>query len=321
MAQNEKSGGKTEINNEFLEKYLASAPSAYVLTYICVQKFIQEGKSNFTDVQLADSLGMTESDVKKALKFWEDNGESISGQRNFSVSPPDYSQEELSFYMNRNEDFKGLISSAESNLGKLLSSSEVSTLYSLHDWLRLPLEVIEILLAYCCNNGHRSMKYIESVAIAWHDDGVCDVQSALERINDYSSVYMKIMRALGLGGKKPIDKQIEYMKKWVDKLPLDLVLYGCEKTAMSVTSGNPFPYADKVFSNWEKAGIDTLDKAKSADEKFAKKNGVNAVKQSGEKVKKTKFTNYEEHEWDYDELSRIKFAEFTKGFGGVDDGH
>lgn len=310
---------KTAIDNKFLEKYLASAPAAYVLTYICAQKYIQDGISNFTDAQLADCLGMTESDVKKALKYWEDNGEFIYRQRVMDESAPEYSTEELRFYMDRNADFKGLISSAEANLGKLMSPSEVSTLYSLHDWLRLPLEVIEVLLAYCCNNGHRSMKYIESVAIAWHDEGVCDVQSALDRINNYSSVYMKIMRALGIIGKTPIDKQIEYMKKWTEKLPLDLIIYGCEKTAMVVTSGNPFPYANKIFSNWIKAGIDTLDKAKLADEKFANKKGGSSSNQPSEKVRKTKFTNYEEHEWDYDELSRVKFAELTKGFGGVND--
>lgn len=321
MAQNIKLDRKTEINNEFLEKYLASAPAAYVLTYICAQKFIQEGKSNFTDALLAESLGMTESDVKKALKYWEDKGEFILRQKRVTVSAPVYSQEELRFYMDRNADFKGLINSAETNLGKLLSPSEVSTLYSFHDWLRLPLEVIEVLLAYCCDRGHRNMQYIESVAINWHDEGVCDVHSALDKINDYSNVYLKIMRTLGLGGKTPIDKQIEYMKRWTDKFPLDLILYGCEKTAMSVTSGNPFPYADKIFSNWGKSGIDTLDKAKAADEEFAKKKSSNSVKQSGEKVKKTKFTNYEEHEWDYDELSRIKFAELTKGFGGINNGH
>jgi len=30
------------------------------------------------------------------------------------------------------------------------------------------------------------------------------------------------------------------------------------------------------------------------------------------KIKPTRFTNYDEHEWDYDELSRIKQAELLK---------
>ena len=58
MAQKE-TGAKTIINNGFLEKYMASAPTAYTLVYICAQKFIQEGNEYFTDEQLAQSLGMT----------------------------------------------------------------------------------------------------------------------------------------------------------------------------------------------------------------------------------------------------------------------
>ena len=80
MAQKE-TGAKTIINNGFLEKYMASAPTAYTLVYFCAQKFIQEGNEYFTDEQLAQSLGMTEGDIKRAIKFWEDNGEVLRKQR------------------------------------------------------------------------------------------------------------------------------------------------------------------------------------------------------------------------------------------------
>ena len=73
MAEN----GKTCISNDFLNKYMAGAPSAYILVYICAQKFIQEGKASFTDEQLAQCLNMTESDVKKALEYWDSKGEKI----------------------------------------------------------------------------------------------------------------------------------------------------------------------------------------------------------------------------------------------------
>lgn len=308
MAEN----GNTYISNDFLNKYMAGAPSAYILVYLCAQKFIQEGKAAFTDEQLAHSLNMTESDVKKALEYWESKGEKIlrpaasAAQRLIPSASPDYSAEEISYYMNHNDDFRSILNSAESYLGKLLSMSEISTLYSLHDWLRLPLEVIEILLAYCCENGHRSMRYIEKVAITWADDGVNDAASALEHIKDYSHVYMRIMRTLGLGGKSPVPKQKEYMKKWSESMPLDLILYGCEKTALIVTSGNPFPYADKIFSNWKKDGVDTLEKAKAADERFAESRGAKKTP-----PKKEKF-NFEQRDWDFEELERLKREELRR---------
>ena len=308
--------GKTYISNDFLDKYLASAPTAYMLVYICAQRFIQEGKGNFNISDLAASLGMTERDVKTAIDYWKKNGvelgkaQPVQPQRKIPSAAPSYSEEELSFYMNHNSDFRSLLNSAEVYMGKLLSVSEISTLYSLHDWLRLPLEVIEMLLAYCCENGHRSMRYIEKVAITWVDEGVCDTQSALEHLKNYNHVYMRIMRALGIEGKTPVPKQKQYMKKWSESMPLDLILYGCEKTALVVTNGNPFPYADKIFSNWQKDGIDTLDKAKAADEKFAASRG----RQKSEKTAKAepKKFNYEQRNWDFDELERIKREELKR---------
>lgn len=301
---------KTYISNDFLNKYMASAPTAYIMVYICAQKFIQEGKVSFTDSELAERLNMTESDVKRALEYWDSHDEKITRVKPaygyIPSAAPEYSAEEISYYMEHNADFRSLLNSAQSYLGKLLSRSEISTLYSLHDWLRLPLEVIEILLAYCCENGHRSMRYIEKVAITWADDGVRDAVTALEHIKDYNHVYMRIMRALGIGGKTPVGRQKEYMKKWSETMPIDLILYGCEKTALIVTNGNPFPYADKIFSNWQKEGIDTLEKAKEADLRFAESRGIKNTA-----PKKDKF-NYEQRKWDFDELERLKREELKR---------
>lgn len=306
--------GRTSISNEFLNKYVQTAPTAYIVVYICAQKFIQEGKLSFTDAELAEYLKMTESDVKKALEFWESCGEKIvrtspeAVYRHIPSSAPDYSADEINYYMNHNDSFRSLLNSAESYMGKLLTMSEIRTLYSLHDWLRLPLDVIEILLAYCCENGHRNMRYIEKVAISWADDGVETAAGALEHIKDYSQVYMRIMKALGIYGKSPVGKQKEYMKKWTEEMPLDLILYGCEKTALAVTSGNPFPYADKIFSNWKKDGVDSVEKAKAADIRFAESRGI---KPQRTETKKSRF-NYEQRNWDFDELERLKREELRR---------
>lgn len=318
----------TYISNDFLNKYMKTAPTAYILVYICVQKFIQEGKT-VSNSEIADSLAMMESDVNKAIDYWKEKGEINSPSKLFSSNKyipsaaPEYSKDEINYYINNNSDFRALLNSAENNLGKMLTNSEISTLYSLHDWLRLPLEVIEILLVYCSENGHRSMRYIEKVAITWVDDGVKDRASAMEHINNYNHVYMRIMKALGIGGKTPVPKQLEYIKRWTKQMSTDLILYGCEKAALVVTNGNPFPYADKIFENWKKSGIDTIQKARAADEKFAesremKKNqnstNINGTINTSSKintVQKEKF-NYEQRNWNFEELERLKREELKR---------
>ena len=65
--------------------------------------------------------------------------------------------------------------------------------------------------------------------------------------------------------------------------------------------------------------------AKQEDERFFNKKDksgtVYTAKSSGTNVKSTKFTNYEEHEWDYDVLSRLKFKELTQNLGDAGNGN
>ena len=304
---------KIFIDNTFLDKYISSAPPVYIVIFLCAQQFLQSGKGNFTSKDISDKLSITESDAKKGLEYWGENGENlgiIDERPVFKIQSqaPNYSSDEITYYINHNDDFRSLLNSAQDYMGKLISISEISILYSLHDWLRLPLEVIELLLAYCCENGHKSMRYIEKVAISWADEGVKDLDSALKQINDYSNVYMRIMKALGIMGKSPVPKQKEYMNNWTEKIPMDMIIYGCEKTALIVTNGNPFPYADKIFANWEKNGIDTLQKAKDEDERFAENRGAKIQKGQEQKTQKSKF-NYDQREWNFKELERIKREE------------
>ena len=316
----------THISNEFLNKYLSSAPSAYIVVFIRIQQMIQEGKSLSTD-EIARSLNMTENDVRAAVTYWKEKGENIElsqksafpvddGEKQLFNDPPKYTEEELLFYRENSKEFKAMIKSAEDHMGRYLRKNELGDIYTFHDYYKLPLDVIELLFGYCANSNHRNMSYINSVAHDWAVEGIRDIESANERIRMFTDVYMKIMRALGLANKTPVKRQIEYMKNWNKALPIDVVLYACEKAAFASCNGNPFPYADTVISNWKKQGVDTLEKVKLNEEKFRRnrENGSNngSAQQSYRKPAKKPAFNYEQREWDFDELERIKREELLR---------
>lgn len=81
-----------------------------------------------------------------------------------SSERPDYPPAELAIYI-KNQDVKRLFASAEEKLGKKLSHQDMSLLFSFHDWLGLPLDVIDLLLSYCTSMGHKGMHYIEKIAL------------------------------------------------------------------------------------------------------------------------------------------------------------
>ena len=96
---------------------------------------------------------------------------------------------------------KGLFISAQTHLGKLLSQNDMSMIFSFYDWLRLTPEVIEILLAYCVEGGHRNMNYIEKVAISWAEEGIDSPKKALDYMKLRRNGYREIMAAFGQKGR------------------------------------------------------------------------------------------------------------------------
>ena len=48
----------------------------------------------------------------------------------------------------------------------------MNTIIGFHEWLKLPLEVIELLFTYCTESNHYDLRYIEKVAIGWSNEGI-----------------------------------------------------------------------------------------------------------------------------------------------------
>lgn len=64
-------------------------------------------------------------------------------------------------------------------------------------------ELLEYLVEYCVQNGHISVRYMETVAMSWHEKGI---RTALEA-KDYSASYSRdsfaVMKAFGINSRKP----------------------------------------------------------------------------------------------------------------------
>lgn len=155
------------------------------------------------------------------------------------------------------------------------------------------------------------MRYIESVAIDWCESGINTAEAAKERIKAYNGIYRQIMRAMGQNNREPVQKEIDYMKKWseVYKMPIEIIELACDRTVIGI--GKPsFGYADKILLSWHKAGVKTLKDVENMDRLYAEskkqtQNWAAAPKQSVNRVT-NKFTNYSQREYDYSEIERLE---------------
>ena len=223
------------LTKAFIEQELPAAPPLYVSVYLMTVA------TGGTSAEVAAKLGATETDVLYAWGYWKGKGylqeteEKPTKQQPKLIASqrPEYSPAELAVYMQKSESMKKLFQSAQQKLGKMLNHNDMSMLFSFHDWLGLPVDVIELLLSYCTANGHCGMRYIEKVALGWAEEGITTEEKAVEYIELRKTGFRTIMKAFGQN-RLPVATEENYMKTWLQeyKLPMDVVKMACERTVM-----------------------------------------------------------------------------------------
>lgn len=225
---------------------------------------------------------------------------------------PVYSVREIEKLQESNKQIRYLFSVAERMLAKPLTYNEMNTILGFYDWLCLPIAVIEVMLDYCISNNHKSMRYLEKVALDWADNDIQTVEEAEQYILLFNTGYREIMKSFGQMRRDPNPKEIAYMKKWLKefKMPLEIVKEACNKTIFQI--GQPkFTYADAILTKWNEQEVRTLEEINALEDEFYKnieqkaeksKRGTGGAKKSA----KNGFNEYEKREWDYDKLLEME---------------
>jgi DnaD/phage-associated family protein len=313
----------------------------YTLIYIYL---LRNSSINIDTAMIAKTFSILESDVINALKYWESVKLFALKEDSFEISislnsakpakketdkpvisheiqyaqPPKYTPSELEMYKGSYPEINTLFDKGEKILGKLLSANDLSILYSFYDWLRLPFDVILYLLSYCANGGHRRMKYIEAVAIDWAENGINTVSLAEDYVNLFNRDYRQILSALGITGRNPAPKEVEFMDKWLKEynMPMDVILEAADISI--IATGKPqFTYTDSIIERWFINGVRNLDDVKKAEQSFKEEK----IK-SGETLKpkskpKSKFMDYEKDNRSYDEFEKLESEFLLKKLKGT----
>lgn len=105
--------------------------------------------------------------------------------------------------LTKDADFTQLVYMAGRYTGKNLTARDCDVLGNLYGNLHMSAELLEYLLEYCVSNGHRSMRYIEAVALNWKERGILTVEQArAETVMGGKNTYA-VLKAFGLGGRNP----------------------------------------------------------------------------------------------------------------------
>lgn len=215
-------------------------------------------------------------------------------------------------YRSRDErkEFKELLFVAEQYLGKTLSSVDIDMITYFYDTLHMSAELIEYLIEYCVENGHKSMHYIQKVALSWNEQKIITVSEAKSSTVLYNKNCYSILNAYGIKGRAPAPSEIAYIRRWNDEygFSLDLILEACNRTMNTIHQPN-FEYTDTILKNWREKNvrhskdIDALDANYMKEKERRKKSAVKTAATS-KSSKNNKFNNFSGRSYDMDSLER-----------------
>jgi len=342
----------TVLDNEFIDHYMVRANGEYVKVYLLLLRHMNQSSGYLSVSELADLLECTEKDILRALRYWKSEGlldylddtpddpspkstapspaassglhDVQSGYMTSSIPADSVSDSaalasttNIQQYRSRKEraEFKELLFVAEQYLGKTLSATDIDQITYFYDTLNMSAELIEYLIEYCVENGHKSMHYINKVALSWHEENITTVNLAKTSSFLYNKNCYCVLNAYGIKGRGPATSEIAYIRKWSEEygFALEVILEACDRTMNSIHQPS-FDYTDSILKRWKDKNvrqlkdIDAVDadyrKEKERAKELAKERKRQQQTQKPVNSQNNKFNNFDGRSYDMNDLER-----------------
>lgn len=342
----------TVLDNEFIDHYMVRANGEYVKVYLLLLRHMNHSSGYLSVSELADLLECTEKDILRALRYWKSEGlldylddtpddpspkstapssaassglhDVQSGYMTSSIPADSVSDSaalasttNIQQYRSRKEraEFKELLFVAEQYLGKTLSATDIDQITYFYDTLNMSAELIEYLIEYCVENDHKSMHYINKVALSWHEENITTVNLAKTSSFLYNKNCYCVLNAYGIKGRGPAASEIAYIRKWSEEygFALEVILEACDRTMNSIHQPS-FDYTDSILKRWKDKNvrqlkdIDAVDadyrKEKERAKELAKERKRQQQAQKPVSSQNNKFNNFDGRSYDMNDLER-----------------
>ncbi len=261
----------------------ATAEQLRVLIYICSNEKFREDPDNCRARAISD-LHMAWADIEKAMKYWTDVKVLLDSEPKLEFIPEKkkssgklllseaqvHTSEETAGIIEEDTELKVLINDLGQVLGKMLITSEIYCLVSMHDYLHLPSDFILELGKYCVEIDKRSVAYMSRMATTLFDADIVTkpaLEEYLKRAREKDNTVSMIRKLFGLGSRALIAKEKRFIALWTEEycLPYDLIEYAYELTIGSIKEPS-MDYCNGIIKKWHAEGISTLEAAKQRQE-------------------------------------------------------
>lgn len=308
----------TPVSNVFIENYLPKARGEFVKVYLLLLKYNTSGEPGVNCSILASSLNLLESDVMNALDYWNDQGviklTTIDKLNNFTIEflplKDDYTDTSKVNILDalNNSQTADMLRDIEKILSRPLSSKEMETYLSWQKDFSFSSELILLLIEYCASKGKSDARYIEKVALGWHDMNIKTVNDAQNHIKETEEKWINIRRILSYLGIKHAEvmkPQQDLLEKWLYIYKFDLkLIQKASDICFERLNRADFKYIDGILTKWHGSNIKTLEDVALKDKKPKNSSYIKSKNITTSTKNKSNFNNFEPRQYDYDSLEK-----------------
>lgn len=277
------SGNMVGIPREPVMNNLLEADAVQMKLLICIMD-----NPDITSEELCEKLDITKRRLTMALSFWEKAGalEKISEKGGKSKAAkaepekkvsraaelPKYTSEEIAQYIEKHAGVRQLLSDCQHFVGKMFNMAETEIVIGLLDYLKLDEAYISLLFAHCANNGKKSLRYIEKMAIGLFDKGIMsyeELDSHLCMIEAAQKYDKPLRKLFGIGQRALTKKEQDAFDRWCGKfnMPFDVIEKAFEITVENCGKAS-VDYCNAVICRWFDAGYKTLGEVEEACQQY-----------------------------------------------------
>ena len=176
---------------------------------------------------------------------------------------PRYTVSELRARRTDDRRFEAVCQTAESVLGRMLTESQLRTLYTAYDHLGLPADVLIDLLTYLKQEKQTvTRRDIEEQAYLWADMGIYTAQAStafLSRLEKEKPVIADMLRALDMAGRSPSPSEYRYLSEFIRQgFDADAVELAKDRLYQRIGRFS-WKYLKGILDSWHDKGVHTVE--------------------------------------------------------------
>lgn len=174
------------------------------------------------------------------------------------------------------EDFSNLLFQIETYFARPLTQADVNSILYIFEELSFSPDLLEYLVEYCVTIGKKSCRYIEAVAIDWYKSGITSVDDAKAIAKNYNSIYVSVLKELGIPRRVPTPIETSYIDTWYNTYSFNknIIMEACRRAISTSPQSANFKYVNGILENWHKQNVHKLSDIEALDKEWEKKKNL-----------------------------------------------